>query len=409
APQSVPAGGTVPQPMPGAPSAGAASGAGQHPAGASAPAGATVPQSTPVASPAQGGPSAGGASGAGRHPAGASASAGATAPQSVPAGGTVPQPMPGAPSAGAASGADRHPAGASAPAGAIAPQPGSAASAAPAASAHGGAGWQAAAGAFGPTGSVTAQQPVLPASGAAGGGTSARAGSRVLVWVAVGLAAFLVGGVGTAGVMFVQQRDGKEDAKNTAPSASPQAPQQGPAPSGAPSGSPAPSASASASASASRIGPPGGELPKGYQRMTSPEGFSLALPEYWQRENRGNNQIDYHGPTGPGQIRIGIGPSGGKSSYDHFREMEKQVSAQDEYRKLQMTANTFLGRPGALWEWTWKDKNGEVMHALNQAYVDESGKEYAIMFSERERLYPEARKIFDTALQFWWVGPYDWS
>ncbi|WP_190112113.1 hypothetical protein [Streptomyces cinnamoneus] len=458
------AGTPAPQSVPAASPTGAVSAAGQQSGGASAPAGtpalagATAPQSAPAASPT------GAVSAAGQQSGGASAPAGTPAQQPALAGATGPQSAPAASPTGAVSAAGQQSGGASAPAGtpaqqpapagATAPQPAHAASAAPAASTPSAldpaAGRQLApgtlagtvagapagtapgtpagtapgtpAGAFGPTASasaptptpsalagVTAQQPVLPpqAIGAAGAGAGAgkpvRAGSRVLMWVAIGLAAFLVGGVGTAGVMLLQERDAKDSAKDPAASASPQAPQQGPAPSGAPSGSPAPSASASAA----RPRPPQGEPPKGYQRMTSPEGFSLAVPEYWQRENRGNNQIDYHGPTGPGQIRIGIGPSGGKSSYDHFQEMEKQVSAQEEYRQLKMTANTFMGRPGALWEWTWKDKNGEVMHALNQAYVDESGKEYAIMFSERERFYPEARKIFDTALQFWWVGPYD--
>ncbi|MEU7137178.1 zinc ribbon domain-containing protein [Streptomyces sp. NPDC046261] len=235
----------------------------------------------------------------------------------------------------------------------------------------------------------------------------ARSVRRPLVWGAIGLAAFLVGGAAMAGVMLVGNSksggDGGEDAKG--PAARSQAP------SGAPTGGgDAPTVAPSASASATpgpRPQPPKGEVPKGFQRMTSPEGFSLAVPEYWRRENRGSNQIDYAGPTGPGHIRVGIVPSGGTSAYDHFREMEKTVGRQEGYTRVQMTANTFLGRPGALWEWTWKEKNGEVMRALNQAYVDEKGTEYAIMYTERERFHPDARKVFDTALRFWWVGPYD--
>ncbi len=226
------------------------------------------------------------------------------------------------------------------------------------------------------------------------------------MWVAIGLVAFLVGGAAMAGVMLLRDGNGdgadknaKADAKANAPasSASPAAP--GPA---APD-SPSPAASGSAAT------PPAGQPPKGYMRMTSPEGFSLAVPEVWHRENKGSGQIDYAGSTGPGHLRIGIVPSGGTASYDHFLEMEKVVSRQEGYQRLQMTRNTFRGRPGALWEWTWKEKNGEVMHALNQAYVDEAGTEYAIMFAERERLYPDARNVFDTALTFWWVGPYDFD
>ncbi|MEU4212832.1 hypothetical protein AB0F13_23020 [Streptomyces sp. NPDC026206] len=240
----------------------------------------------------------------------------------------------------------------------------------------------------------------------------ARSVSRPLVWVAIGLAAFLVGGAATAGVMIVRNSDkGDKGQDAKAPAAA-----HSPAPSGAPTGGrgdaakdrpSGPGTGPSPSASAAKPRPPKGQPPKGYQLMTSPEGFSFAIPEYWQRRTGGGNQIDYSGPTGPGQFRIGIVPSEGKSAYDHFQEMEKQVGKQEGYQRLQMTANTFLGRPGALWEWSWKEKNGEVMHALNQAYVDANGTEYAIMFSERERFYPDARTIFDTALKFWWVGPYD--
>ncbi|MEU5049779.1 zinc ribbon domain-containing protein [Streptomyces sp. NPDC021096] len=236
----------------------------------------------------------------------------------------------------------------------------------------------------------------------------ARSVRRPLMWVAIGLAAFLVGGAATAGVMLLgngKNSGGGEDAK--APASQSQAPSGGATggdgASGAPSAGPSPSASARPG---SKPRPPKGEPPKGYQRMTSPEGFSLAVPESWQRENKGTNQIDYAGPTGPGHIRVGIVPNAGASAYDHFQEMEKSVGKQEGYQRVQMTANTFMGRPGALWEWTWREKNGEVMHALNQAYVDENGTEYAVMYSERERFYPDARKVFDTALQFWWVGPY---
>ncbi|MDT0449000.1 hypothetical protein [Streptomyces hesseae] len=243
----------------------------------------------------------------------------------------------------------------------------------------------------------TAPAPVPPRAGPA---------RSPFVWAALGLAAFLVGGAVTAGVMLVGNDSGSgktDNADNKAqPSAVASASGEPTAPATGPSASATPDPGA-------KPKPPTGEPPKGYIRMTSPEGFSLAVPEYWRRYTQGGDQIDYHGPTGAAQLRIGVVPSEGKSSYDHFQELEKTVSRQDGYTRVTMTRNTFLGRPGALWEWTWKEKSGEVMRAMNQAYVDESGTEYAVMFSERERFYPEARQIFDTALRFWWVGPYNAS
>ncbi|MEV5509792.1 hypothetical protein [Streptomyces orinoci] len=234
-----------------------------------------------------------------------------------------------------------------------------------------------------------------------------RARAPYLRWIAIGLAAFLVGGAGAAGVLLVQQhKDGKPHAA-TAVSA---APTPSTASTAAPAPTPPPTSPApppTPTPLQDKPTPPTGEPPAGYERMTSPEGFSLAVPRGWHREDKGSGQIDYAGPTGPEHLRIGILEHSTQSAYDHFLAMEKVVGKQQGYQRVGMTANTFQGHPGARWEWTWQDPgSGQAMRAMDQAYVGPDGTEYAILFQGRDHLGSDFGATFRTALAFWWVGPY---
>ncbi|RKN70781.1 zinc ribbon domain-containing protein [Streptomyces klenkii] len=243
----------------------------------------------------------------------------------------------------------------------------------------------------------------------------------VLKWVGVGLAVCVLGGAVVGGVLLSQnKKDGGEhhtlgidEESPAAPAPLPAAPNGPPpsasaSPSGSPSASasasPSPSDSASASLSAS-ASPSGDPVPAGYEKMTAPEGFALSVPAGWRRDDKGSGQIDYAGSTGPEHLRIGIVHDTKQAPYEHFQELEKAGAGQNGYRRLSMERNTFQGRPGALWEWTWTEKaTGRTMHAYNQAYVDASGTEYAIMFAGRDE-GDATRKPFDAALGSWQAGP----
>ncbi|MGI5338730.1 hypothetical protein ACQEVS_15645 [Streptomyces sp. CA-181903] len=294
----------------------------------------------------------------------------------------------------------------------------------------------------GPAGAAHAEPPtaVDPAP-PAGPAAPAPARGRALRWAAVGAAAFVVGGVAAAGVLLVNKdagKDGGKDDRASRQSASHDQRPDGEAGRAAASASPAPSDSPSAgpaTPSATASGDPAGTgtpsstpdvpagvrtaapdahehvtdptrpAPKYYELTAAPEGFALAVPEGWRREDKGSGQIDWHGPTGPEHLRVGIVKKADQPAYEHFGELERTVAKEDGYRRLQLTRNTFKGRPGALWEWTWND-HGRTMHAVNQAYVDASGTEYAILYQGREDMGGQDgwHRTFDTALDHWTAG-----
>ncbi|MFI0912008.1 hypothetical protein [Streptomyces abikoensis] len=259
-----------------------------------------------------------------------------------------------------------------------------------------------------PIAAPVAPAPVPPRAGSVRG---------PIVWAAIGLAAFLVGGAATAGVMLVGRTDGgrqdsaRHDGDNrggrvvVTPSAGPAEPSASSGPSG-PTGSPtapAPDPASNPGATPS--------VPPGYAMRNDSLGFRLAVPDGWKRGDKGNHQIDYEPGTGGSYLRVGLVPKSPQTAYDHFLELEKTLKEKnDTYQRVALDANTFQGRPGARWEFTWVQRDtGRTMHAVDQAYVNESGTEYAVYFQARDEYWAGSRKVFDTALATWSVIPVDFD
>lgn len=239
--------------------------------------------------------------------------------------------------------------------------------------------------------------------------------SPVRVWAATLTAAFLIGGGATAGVMLLsddhggagpsQSRDDKPVVVTSdAPTAEPATP---PAP-GAPASPPATTATAAPEVpdapEVRETTPPAPEVPAGYRRVSDPAGFSLAVPDVWSRQGADRGQITYAGSTGMEHLLIGVVRDPPyASSYDNFLTIERKARAnQKDFRRLRLEHNTFQGRPGAIWEYTFTDRQtGETLHAIDQGYIAANGTDYSIYTKARDRDWSYARKTFDTALLTW--------
>ncbi|MFF4408985.1 hypothetical protein [Streptomyces sp. NPDC001404] len=230
-------------------------------------------------------------------------------------------------------------------------------------------------------------------------------GRRAALFAAAGLAAFVVGGAATAGLMLhrhesAAQARGVESARHDdkpvviGPSDEPDSPSDGPAP------MPPPTPAA-----------PQAGAPAGYVMQHDPLGFALAVPDRWIRTESGVHQIDYSAPTGGSYLRVGLLLKSPQSAYDHFTDLEKTLQQRTgSYRRVALTANTFQGHPGARWEFTWTDKaTGRTMHAVDQAYVNEAGTEYAVYFQGRDDYWTGSPQVFETALSTWSTMPVDFG
>ncbi|WP_310727736.1 hypothetical protein [Streptomyces sp. N2A] len=252
----------------------------------------------------------------------------------------------------------------------------------------------------------------------------ARTRSRGVKWVALALAAFLVGGGATAGALYFlahrdagnhqdagKQKDGSDqkDGSNQKDAGGPQSDTAGEAGGGSDSASPSPSPAPTATgdpAGGPTPGPTAG-LPDGFVQKYDPYGFSLAVRNDWTRSVKGT-QVDYTAPVGKQYLRIGVIAHAPSSSYGNFVNLEKGAKKRTNYQRVELKKNTFAHRPGARWEFTYVNDTGNTVHAIDQAYVAEDGTEYSVYYECLEALYdPENDKVFSTALSTWSVSDVD--
>ncbi|MFF5895168.1 protein kinase [Streptomyces argenteolus] len=212
---------------------------------------------------------------------------------------------------------------------------------------------------------------------------------RVVLLVLV-LAALLGGAAGLAAMKFGDESadtSGGTRERSTA----------GPAPS--PSSSTVPSADPAVEESAPD------ETPDGWKRVQDPEGFSLLVPEGWERRTE-NGQIDYTPDGGAHRMRISLDPQPDfDNPLDHMRSIEKDLAARlPGYARLTMESNTFRDRPGSRWEFTWvesKDHPGP-RHGIDQMYfAGTGGPEYALYLTGPAEDREETRQLFETMLRSW--------
>lgn len=236
--------------------------------------------------------------------------------------------------------------------------------------------------------------------------TGPKAGSRRRrnTVVAVVVAAVLGTGAGL-GAMHYASGGSDDDAAPPSPtvtageSATP-GPSDGAAdPSSDPSDSAAPPTAGSG-------GTAGSAIPAGWKRVEDPAGFTLAVPEGWERRTEGN-QIDYTPDEGGHRIRISIDDAPDfDSPYTHMLAMEKNLENRlPGYSRVSLDENTFRDYPGSLWEFTWtetKDHPGE-RRGIDQMYFggDTGGPEYALYLTAPVDDWDDTRQLFDTMLRSW--------
>ncbi|MDF3145353.1 serine/threonine protein kinase, partial [Streptomyces sp. T21Q-yed] len=172
----------------------------------------------------------------------------------------------------------------------------------------------------------------------------------------------------------------------------------------------------SPSASATDDQRPEGGVPASWERVVDPLGFSLYLPKGWDRkvvgkEVDGLQQIDYTPDGGEHFVRIAVDTSPDfANAYDHQSDLEQQVRRRlVAYETVYLKKNLYRDREGSLWEYTWTAQAKDTAfpgprRAIDQAYIDRDGTEYAIYMSSPETDWAATRKQFTAVLKGWQPG-----
>ncbi|WP_329571361.1 zinc ribbon domain-containing protein [Streptomyces sp. NBC_01361] len=261
----------------------------------------------------------------------------------------------------------------------------------------------------GPTPGPAAPAPIYAAHtfqlGVRPDAAPAKSPRRAGIWVATIAGAFVIGGGVAAGVLLLQDNGGKDDkaGRDDRPAVSTERPAASQQPTPAPS--PTPSATPDQATEPAPDVTPDATVPSGYRKVADPMGFSFVIPDVWSREGVENgSQITYAGSTGAEHYLIGVIPNAGYTSYDNILNMEKHAKEdkkKQDYQRIDLRRNTFQGRQGAIWEYTYRDEGGRTMHGIDQSYVAEDGTEYTIFLVGQQDVWADLKKTYRTGLESW--------
>ncbi|MFJ6996258.1 hypothetical protein [Streptomyces sp. NPDC003090] len=263
-----------------------------------------------------------------------------------------------------------------------------------------------------------AQRPGAPHPGAPEAARAPRRGRGVLLWGGALVVAFAVGGGVTTGILMLKDKTRPGITVHPRPGAEPVAdpaagaatPRTTPAPQTptAPESAPAPEATPAPGGAAAGAPTAAPTVPEGYEMAVDTAGFAFAVPAGWERVSEKQGQITYAGPTGMSHFLVGVVHDAPYTPLENLTSLEANSRKnRADYQRVRLEANTFQGRPGAIWEYTYTDEAGETVHAADQSYIADDGTEYAVYFTARERDWSEARKAFDTALATWTLNDVD--
>lgn len=249
---------------------------------------------------------------------------------------------------------------------------------------------------------------------------------RTALWIATLTAALVIGGGIAAGVLILQDGDdGKADkagGKDDKPAISrtddtgrsegpegPEAPEDTEDIDGS-AESPSPSPTPEEPDESPDTVDEAPDVPTGFDVVSDVSGFEFAVPDGWNRQGEDRpGQTVYAGSTGREEFLVGVVPNADYTSYENFTTIEKDAKKdpkKSDYQRIRLEPNTFQGRSGAIWEYTFTDTAGREIHALNQSYVADNGTEYAIQLSWRADFWPtsEGAEIHRTALEHWRIN-----
>ncbi|KUO21065.1 serine/threonine-protein kinase [Streptomyces dysideae] len=157
-------------------------------------------------------------------------------------------------------------------------------------------------------------------------------------------------------------------------------------------------------------------VPAGWKQYDDPAGFSLYLPEGWERSvsiksKDGLQQIDYSPDRGEHVVRIAVDTLPDfDDPYAHQVELDQQLRWQlVDYEPLSMQRRLYRDRQASWLEYKWTaqvkgSRPPGAYRAVDLMYMARSGVEYAIYMASPVEDWATTRKQFETVLQSWREG-----
>ncbi|MCZ0980971.1 hypothetical protein O1L60_23740 [Streptomyces diastatochromogenes] len=154
------------------------------------------------------------------------------------------------------------------------------------------------------------------------------------------------------------------------------------------------------------VGSHGRRPPPGYHGVEDPEGFTIAVPEGWNR-TESDQGVFYNAPDGLSLVQVFVVKEAGLTPYEALRgASEDGRTNKPGYEELSLERVT--GEPGApadSAELVYSyDRAGGRRKVVDRAFTAPDGTHYAILAAGPETSWPQQRDILRVALDYFTPG-----
>ncbi|MFK4144267.1 hypothetical protein [Streptomyces sp. NPDC004065] len=218
-------------------------------------------------------------------------------------------------------------------------------------------------------------------------------------------AAAVVGAGAAAGVLQLTGGDDSDTARTAAtarPGTSAPAPSP-PATDGAPGGG----AGGDGTGGQASGSPSASAPPEGYRVVADPAGFTLAVPDGWQRSERATG-VFYSTDGDHRLLQVFVVTEAGMTPYEAVRQSSANLSRQPAYEEISLDeaaspdgVSSEVGGDAARLVYAYdSDKLGERRQVVEYAFTAGDGRKYAVLAAGPAAEWPRAQRDADTALAF---------
>jgi hypothetical protein len=138
--------------------------------------------------------------------------------------------------------------------------------------------------------------------------------------------------------------------------------------------------------------------PAGYHLFDDPAGFTLRVPDGWQRTTS-NGQI-YYSPDGNNHLlQIGVNPADGSTTEQAMQQVDTGLSGRTHYRRISLaTATTADGGRMTTLEYTYANDRFGNRHAIDRDFLSADGDTmYFLLSTGPSGEWPATLSRFTTA------------
>ncbi|MDC0766015.1 hypothetical protein [Streptomyces sp. HD] len=145
---------------------------------------------------------------------------------------------------------------------------------------------------------------------------------------------------------------------------------------------------------------PTSDVPSGYTLQEDTAGFTIAVPEGWERQEK-TNGVFYNSPGDVSLVQIYTDTEGSRTPYESLRNTSKTLSANENYRQLSLQeAPDGPGEQAAELIYAYDRPDGTRRQVVDRAFVAENGTQYAVLVAGPEKIWPRQRETLQVALTY---------